>query len=87
MPWVVVIIGLLAVGAAAVFGVRMQSRPRTAAAGKPLLAVGVLVMALSGMLLLTSGPNLTATLLPLGVVFGAVGASQMARNREPRNYE
>ncbi len=81
MPWVVVIIGVLAVGAAVVFGVRLQGRPRSAATGKPLLVVGVLFMAVSGVLLLTSGPRLYAKWFPLGVVFLAVGASQMARNR------
>ena len=53
MPWVVVVIGVVAVGAAVVFGLRLQGRPESAATGRPLLAVGVLFMALFAGLLLT----------------------------------
>ncbi len=85
VPWIVVAIGVVAVGAAAAFGVRLRRRPeRSTATGKPLLGVGILFMALSGVLLPTSGPTLYATWFPLGVVFLVVGASQMARNRENR---
>ena len=83
MPWIVVVAGVVAVLAAVALGVR-RSRPErsTAASGKPLMLVGILFLTLSGVFLFMGGPDLYAVWVPLGVVFVAVGASQMASKRE-----
>ncbi len=76
--WIVGVVGVLAVAAAIVFGATAQGRPR--ATGSPLLGAGVSVLAVSGVLLWWVGWNLSATLLPLGLVFVVLGASQRWRH-------